>query len=230
MSFFDVIYQNADLIAINKPANTSFHNEENSVGLVNQLRQELDTQLWPVHRLDKMTSGTLLFAKSKNAAASLSVLFSQRKINKIYWAISDRKPKKKQGKIIGDMEKSRSGNWKLMQSYHNPAETRFHSCSLIPGIRFFWLQPKTGKTHQLRVALKAISSPILGDARYQGSAADRGYLHAYQIAFNWKGENISIQCMPNNGQYFLMPELKNCLDKFLPDSSKTTLSNPTLSK
>lgn len=214
MPLFDVIYQTDELVAINKAADTSFHDETGSLGVANQLSKFLDTQLWPVHRLDKMTSGVLLFAKSKDTAIKINQLFAQQQVHKVYWALSEKKPKKKQGKVIGDMSKSRGGNWKLLQTKDNPAETQFHSCALIPGIRFFWVQPRTGKTHQIRVALKALGAPILGDSRYQGSSSDRGYLHAYRLSFEWQGQTVSIKSMPKTGEYFLIPEIKNCMDRF----------------
>ena len=61
------------------------------------------------------------------------------------------------------MQKARNGAWKLCQSKENPAITRFESVSCEPNLRLFILKPQTGKTHQLRVAMKSLGSPILGD-------------------------------------------------------------------
>ena len=70
------------------------------------------------------------------------------------------------------------------------------SRSLAPNLRLFILQPKTGKTHQLRVAMKSLGSPILGDALYGGDSADRTYLHAYQLSFDYFGQAIQIKGEP----------------------------------
>lgn len=72
-------------------------------------------------------------------------------------------------------------------------------------LKLFLLKPKTGKTHQLRVALKSVSAPVLGDARYasvQEQQADRMYLHAYHLAFMWQGERCVFASHPIVGQWF----------------------------
>lgn len=182
-------------------------------------------KLYLVHRLDKVTSGLLIFARSSSAAATFSELFASRSIEKYYVALSHSKPKKKQGLIVGDMERSRDGQWKLMPSKSNPAITQFFSTSFSPGIRFFILKPRTGKTHQLRVALKSISSPITGDSLYKGTTSDRTYLHAFAIRFNYRGENIELSCPPKMGEYFVN---SRCSELLIEHASPWLLAWPTL--
>ncbi|TQV81475.1 TIGR01621 family pseudouridine synthase [Aliikangiella coralliicola] len=210
----NIVYKNPDFLIVSKPANISIQDNDDNIGFFNQLKRQLETELWPVHRLDQMTSGLLILAKNKTSANHFGQLFGQRKIDKVYIALSDKKPKKKQGKIKGDMQKSRDGSWKLSQSLNNPALTQFYTRSLLPGQRFFWVKPQTGKTHQIRVALKSLGAPILGDQRYGGTQSDRGYLHAYQLSFTWKGELINCRCAPDTGQFYLVPELNDCIDYF----------------
>ena len=202
MQELKTVFQHDDFIIIDKPEGISFHNNGNELGLHTILKKQLALDIWPVHRLDKITSGLVIFAKSQIVATQFGKLFDNNKIKKVYIAISDKKPKKKQGFITGDMQKARSGNWKLTQSKVNPAKTQFVSKSLKPGFRFFVLKPITGKTHQLRVALKSISSPILGDHRYTGSKSDRGYLHAFRLSFDWSGEYIEVESSPSSGLHF----------------------------
>jgi len=207
MQTFKIIENNDDFIIINKPANISFHNENDIKGIFSQLKKTLGYDIWPVHRLDKITSGLLIFAKNKAVAATFGDLFENKALNKVYIAISDKKPKKKQGKIVGDMQKTRGGSWKLIKTNLNPAITTFTSCSLIPGNRLFWITPLTGKTHQIRVALKSLGSAISGDTRYSGTPSDRGYLHAYKISFNWNGVQRAFKALPEEGELFLLPQL-----------------------
>lgn len=209
-----LIYVNNDFLVVDKPAGISFHNQQNQLGIHTLLKAQLGYDIWPVHRLDKLTSGLLIFAKSQQTASELGKMFEQRKINKTYIALSDKKPKKKQGKIIGDMKKSRGGSWKLTHTKENPAVTHFLSRSLIPGLRLFWITPTSGKTHQIRVALKSIGAPVLGDQRYSGTTADRGYLHAYRLNFIWRNEILNINSRPNSGEYFLLDEIDSLLRKF----------------
>ena len=61
--------------------------------------------------------------------------------------------------------------------------------------------PETGKTHQLRVACKSLGSPILGDVRYGGAPADRCFLHAYQLAFCYQGQDYEIRAEPPEAEF-----------------------------
>ncbi|HAG40164.1 MAG TPA: RNA pseudouridine synthase, partial [Pseudoalteromonas sp.] len=134
--------------------------------------------------------------------AKFTSLFTEHAINKFYLAISNAKPKKKQGWIKGDMAKSRRGMFKLLPTLQNPAITRFYSFSYKPGFRAYILKPYSGKTHQLRVALKSLGAPILGDTLYSGSAAERAYLHAYALSFLWHGEQINCSLLPTTGNEY----------------------------
>lgn len=197
------VFEHAAFFVFDKPAGTSFHSEDGA-GFFAQLTETYPTEtLFPVHRLDKITSGLLLVARNKSAAQQLGELFESHAIKKTYIALTDQKPSKKQGAISGDMQRTRGGNWKLLHSKKNPAVTRFISHSLAPNLRLFILQPQTGRTHQLRVMMKALGSPIIGDLRYGGTAADRGYLHAQRLQFDWNGEAIDILNTFDTGALFI---------------------------
>ena len=141
---FQIIYQNNDFIVISKNENINFHDEGligqglfsqvkshlNNINNAENSSSNLDNELYPVHRLDKMTSGLVIFAKNKSAAQIFGELFSNHLIEKYYLAVSDKKPSKKQGLISGDMTKSRRGAWKLLRSMKKPAITQFFSYSI----------------------------------------------------------------------------------------------------
>jgi tRNA pseudouridine32 synthase/23S rRNA pseudouridine746 synthase len=214
-----IVFDHDDFVVISKPANVNFHNEEGSEGFVSMVnrsyRSHLERhadpaktaqQLYPVHRLDRVTSGLMLFAKSAETNATLSGLFQEKRVVKAYLAISASRPKKKQGLVVGDMEKARNGSYRLLRSKENPAKTRFTSFSLNDSthaaLRLFLLRPETGKTHQLRVMMKSLGSPILGDQRYKGEASDRCYLHAYRLCFEIDGKTYDIHDLPASGELF----------------------------
>ena len=189
---------------IDKPINICVQNESHQPGILPLLCQQLNVeQLWLVHRLDKLTSGILILAKHSKAAAVFGQLFEQRQIEKYYLAISAKKPKKKQGAIKGGMKKVRDGKWMLDSSDNKVAISQFFSFFVSPGLRLFLVKPLTGKTHQIRVALKSIGSPILGDDLYKGANSDRTYLHAYCIRFVYQQQTICIICPPNKGELFI---------------------------
>ena len=205
---YSIVADEPDFIVVNKSAGISFHKEPelNNPGLLGLLKQDLNLEsLYPVHRLDKITSGLLIFAKNEAANRALSIAFQQRQVNKFYLALAKGKPKKKQGAVIGDMEKSRRGMWRLLQSKNNPAVTHFFSKGIGEGLRLYILKPLTGKTHQLRVALKSQGVPILGDPLYsmlEEESVDRGYLHAFTLAFSFGGSQYCYQCLPKQGELF----------------------------
>ena len=204
MQPIEIIYTHDDFIIINKPCNVSVHKDHDEIGLLQIIAAQLGlTKVWLVHRLDKITSGLLILALNPQSAAEISQLFAQRKVEKTYIALSVHKPKKKQGVICGDMQKSRRGTWKLSQTKENPALTRFYSTSCEANLRLFVLFPQTGKTHQIRVAMKSLGSAILGDRLYgDQTPCDRTYLHAYALQFNYRGESIAVTCPPKCGQFF----------------------------
>lgn len=209
-----VVYQHSDFIVIDKPVGISVHKDQQEAGLPDLVARQLGFPLlWLVHRLDKITSGLLILARNSQAAAELSNLFQKHQIEKHYIALSGEKPKKKQGLIIGDMQKTRNGSWKLSHSRENPAITRFNSVSCEPGLRLFHLMPKSGKTHQIRVAMKSIGSPILGDQRYgDKTALDRTYLHAYALKFQYQGKPFFIKQLPQQGDYFLKTSVRQQIE------------------
>lgn len=203
---FTVLLQHPDFILINKPAGLSVHRDGEAAGLCALLAAQTgDERLWLVHRLDKATSGVLLLARNRRAAAELCAVFAEHRAEKTYWALSDRKPSKKQGRIKGGMEKARRGAWKLTRNSNNPALTDFSSRSLAPGLRLFELHPKTGRTHQLRVAMKSLGSPIIGDTLYGGSPSARMFLHAKSLVFPYQGQTYRAEALPDTDWQNLMP-------------------------
>jgi len=216
--YFSVVSNNEHFVVINKQAGINFHSEGDEFGVVVAAEKYFNQKLYSVHRLDKMTSGLLLLAKSSSVANELSKLFKNQQIQKYYLAISDKKPKKKQGLIKGGMEKSRRSMWKLTANKENLAITQFFSYPLIEGKRLFIIKPTTGKTHQIRVALKSISSAICGDYIYaeKSNNYDRGYLHAYQINFMLNGQLFVFNCLPQVGELFLAKRFNEKLTELGP--------------
>lgn len=205
-----IIDTHSDFYIVNKPAGVGFHDEQTNEGKItgffNRVCQHLSEDLFPVHRLDKMTSGLLILARNKACAQSFQTMFEQKQVEKVYIAITDKKPKKKQGSIVGDMSKARGGQWKLLKSQENPAITRFFSWGAVTEdnapYRLKVLKPETGKTHQLRVACKSLGAPIVGDELYGGSSADRGYLHAFALRFCIQQQSYEYRMLPESGELF----------------------------
>lgn len=211
-----ILYNSDDLVVVNKPSGIGMHDTQaiqNSSltsqqfastepsapetltipGIVTLLKKQLNlSQLHLCHRLDTGTSGCLCLAKNERAAAEIGELFKTRAVGKYYVALSESKPKKKQGAIIGDMKNRRGGQRILLKTTEKPAITQFFSQSAKPGVRGFIVKPFTGKTHQIRVALKSIGAPINGDALYGGNNAERLNLHAWRLMLPLKTGLVSV--------------------------------------
>ncbi len=204
---YQIVADERDFLVIAKSHDVHFHSQDGSAGVMASVEKDLDIKLFSVHRLDTLTSGLLLFAKSSAAAAEFTQLFSEHQVQKYYLALAPGKPKKKQGWVIGDMAKARRSMHKLLRSNENPAITQFFSHSVAEGLRLYLLKPHSGKTHQLRVALASIGVPILGDDLYGGVQAARGYLHAFSLHFSFRGENYKYLNFPDQGEEFTRPEV-----------------------
>ena len=218
-----VVDHQTDFVVLDKPQNISFHDEENiGCGLFSLIKAQLKaqlslTELYPVHRLDKMTSGLIIVAKNSATARAFQQLFEQHQVEKYYLAIANGKPKKKQGLIKGDMEKSRRGMWKLLRTMDNPAISQFLSFTIAPKQRLYLIKPHSGKTHQIRVALNSVGVPILGDPLYNSASnSDRGYLHAFALSFTLNNQQYQYCLAPSTGNVFKQSSTLEVIKQLTP--------------
>jgi tRNA pseudouridine32 synthase/23S rRNA pseudouridine746 synthase len=165
------IYLDEHIRVIHKPVGICFHTDEAAEGIVKLVKASYPGEtLYPIHRLDKITSGLMVFARTSQVNEVLSKMLQDKQIEKYYLALSKSKPTKKQGAVLGDMKKGRRGSYLLLREKNNPALTHFIAKSFLQDDQRYWffvLKPETGKTHQLRVAMKSLASPVLGDRRYE---------------------------------------------------------------
>jgi len=167
----ETVYLDENIRVIHKPVNVCFHTDDQALGIVGLVKASYPGEtLYPIHRLDKITSGLMVFARSSQVNEVLSKMLQEKQIEKYYLGLSKHKPSKKQGAVIGDMKKGRRGSYLLLREKTNPALTHFFAKSFVQDNQRYWLfalKPETGKTHQLRVAMKSLASPVFGDRRYE---------------------------------------------------------------
>lgn len=192
-----VLYEDTDIVAVAKPAGLITHSdgrtkEETAEDWFKEKYQGLALPERPyVHRLDRDTSGVLVFAKNPAAYEFLRKAFHDRDIKKTYLAITYGAPKAKSGAIDFDIGRSRQ-DFRLRSAQPKAkgrlrdALTKYEVLGESEEYALMRLSPETGRTHQIRVHLKAIHHPIVGDALYAPNRPHalgirRLALHAYSL-------------------------------------------------
>ena len=198
----NIIYEDRDIIVINKPSGMIVHPVGNKVSstLVNALLyhckdlQGIGGELRPgiVHRLDKDTSGIMVIAKNDKAHINLSTQFKERKTKKIYLAIVKGIFKEKEGVIDFPITRHPHIRTKMMvATWGKSAITLYKVLKSFSNIAsLLWIELKTGRTHQIRVHMKKINHPLFGDELYgkieeidKILGANRQMLHALYLGF-----------------------------------------------
>ena len=191
-----ILYEDADVVVINKPAGLITHSdgrtkEETAEDWFKKTYPETHFERAYVHRLDRDTSGVLVFAKNEKAYEFLRKAFHDREVKKTYLAFVYGVPKEKKGIIDFDIGRSRK-DFRLHSAQPKAkgrlreALTRYEVIGENGEYALLRVQPETGRTHQIRVHLKAIHHPIVGDKLYAPNhplalGISRLGLHAYSI-------------------------------------------------
>lgn len=185
----DIIYQDSDIIAINKPSGllsvgTVKENKNHALALLRtQLSRGKDrVQLWPIHRLDRDTSGILLFATSKEVREAIMDRWDVTE--KIYLAVVVGKPKIEADSITEALRLDEK-EYRMHVGVHKDAKTAItHYKTLESSEKYSLLevQIETGRQHQIRAHMAWMGNPVVGDERYGKKGGHMG-LHAMKLNF-----------------------------------------------
>ena len=190
----EIIFEDQQLLVINKPPGVISHSRGRfwaEASVASSIRSKL--QFEPantnqrsglVHRLDRATSGLLICAKNQLAMAKLQAQFKHQTVSKSYLAIIEASHLPP----VGLIDKPIARNPARPTSFQvdgrgKPAQTKFKRLESYRNYSWLKLQPKTGRTHQLRVHLASLGQPIVGDQIYAGAEAPRLMLHAHHLSF-----------------------------------------------
>jgi 23S rRNA pseudouridine1911/1915/1917 synthase len=184
-----ILYLDDNVIVINKPSGVLSHakgalNDEFTVAEFFRKYTTYNTDSnrpGIIHRLDRDTSGVMIGARNPETAIMLQKQFSDRKVKKVYFAILDGVPKLDKANIDLPIGRNPTAPSTFrVDSKGKSAITKYEVIASNDKYSLVKLQPQTGRTHQLRVHMKYINTPILGDRVY-GKPADRLYLHAFSL-------------------------------------------------
>lgn len=185
-----IIYEDPYIVCINKPNDMVVHHAYHSRNVINEqsllqlLSEQFNYKLYPIHRLDRRTSGIILLAKQTSYVSKFQQLFTNSSIQKIYFGVV--RGHTPATKIIDSPVKGRDANtYKEATTHLKLVDTITLNIPVKPyqtsRYSLVELQPKTGRLHQLRIHSNKISHPLIGDGKY----GDKNHNTMFANEFDW---------------------------------------------
>lgn len=193
-----VIHEDNHLIAVNKPVGyLSQGDNTGDLTIMDYVKEYIklrynkpgDVFLGNIHRLDRPTSGAILFARTSKALTRMNALVKARKFNKTYLCITSTRPPQPSEKLVHYLVKNTNANYVTV--YEKPVERSkkailtYHLLAQIDGKFLLKIELETGRPHQIRAQMSHIGSPLVGDTKYGGMKWRIGEicLHSWKIDF-----------------------------------------------
>jgi 23S rRNA pseudouridine1911/1915/1917 synthase len=195
----DVLFEDNHLIALNKQAGDIVQSDETGdESLDEKVKRYIATKynkpngafLGVIHRLDRPVSGVILFAKTSKALDRMNKMFKNREVKKTYWAVVRKRPLLIEGNLVHWLIKNPQKNITKAYDHDVPgsqrAELNYKIIGELDGYCLIEVDPITGRSHQIRVQLSTLNSPIVGDNKYgypRGGMKKSICLHAKRLQF-----------------------------------------------
>ncbi len=183
-----ILFEDNDILAVNKPEAVAAIPERRAKGdsLLEILSEQRSERLYVVHRIDKETSGVIVFAKNEGIHRWLNRQFEGRTVAKTYLALCHGAFADDRGTIDLPLRQFGSGRVAVDPERGKPSMTEFEVCRRFSFFTFVAAYPRTGRRHQIRVHLYHLGHPIVGDPLYGDKARQQGFgrlmLHAWRLS------------------------------------------------
>jgi 23S rRNA pseudouridine1911/1915/1917 synthase len=194
---FRIIYEDNHLLVVNKPAGILAHGDHTGddslleickAYIKNKYRKTGNVYLGLPHRLDRPVSGVVVLARTSKALNRINQQFREKEVKKIYWALTLSTPPEMEGRLthwlVKDHKKNLVSVFRKKKKDAVKAELEYRIIGKISDENLLELKPITGRFHQIRVQLRSIGCPIIGDIKYGSSKANRDgsiCLHARKL-------------------------------------------------
>jgi RluA family pseudouridine synthase len=195
---FNILYADDRILVINKPAGLPVLPDgwERDAPYLLKLLEADHSGLWVVHRLDKFTSGVIIFARDAGTHRALNMQFEKHEAEKVYHAIMEGNPVWRENIVKRPLRVNVGHKHRTIVDDRNgkPSETRFKVLNQYQLSALVEAKPVTGRTHQIRAHASAFMHPLLGDILYGASRTDliaRPALHAYSLSIVLDGERVT---------------------------------------
>jgi tRNA pseudouridine32 synthase/23S rRNA pseudouridine746 synthase/23S rRNA pseudouridine1911/1915/1917 synthase len=215
-----VILEDDAILVLDKPVGVAVMGERHESDLV-RMAADAGEELFPVHRIDKVTSGVILFAKDLAAHGGLTRQFNKRTVEKAYLAVTAPGGLPATGRIELPLSVGRKNRVRIAapresiertdDTWTVPPAVVFDTVPVYPSITTFAVRaqsgeralleafPQTGRRHQIRVHLAWIGHPIVGDPLFEKTPPGRTYLHAWRLSFDHRGERVTVEAPAPDG-------------------------------
>jgi tRNA pseudouridine32 synthase/23S rRNA pseudouridine746 synthase/23S rRNA pseudouridine1911/1915/1917 synthase len=232
-----MVYEDDVALVLNKPAGLSVIGERHETDLIRLAQAEGET-LYPVHRIDKVTSGAVLLAKDLDHHGDMTRQFNRRTVGKAYLAVTRSTGLPPSGTIELPLSVGRKSRVRVAAPreaivsadtrWSVPPDAVFTHVRTYPSTTTFvtlWgdeahtlleVRPLTGRRHQIRVHLAWIGHPIEGDPLFDKESANRTYLHSWRLGFELRGKRIEVEAPPGPDFLAVLPESAARIVRTLP--------------
>ena len=216
----EVLYEDNHIIAVNKACNEIVQSDKTGDRtLADDVKQYIkekyskpgDVFLGIVHRIDRPVSGVVLFARTSKALARLNTMFAEKKVRKVYWAITQERPTSTEAELRHFIRKNEEKNRALVsvspRSGYKEAILNYKVIAVTERLNLLEVELKTGRHHQIRAQLARIGCPIRGDLKYGAKRSNEGggiNLHSRYVEFEHPvtHEKIHIEApLPDEGAW-----------------------------